>query len=237
MRDLTLDSLGRLKQLKWEEKEKAKKEHRETREQVSHAYAAMKDARNDLTEKMQIMNCEFEILKEQKVTNDAIWKKYKENRDEIDARIQPLKLEADQEHSAMIDCFERANKMYDDGDREMATVISREGHEHRAKRDALNQEIRKLVDEIKAAKAEAKASTQPVDDADFVTARNRFEKAKKTLAQAEAEFNRVKEIRREKRDTWQLAENEFRKVKTDFERRLEEVRGTQREKQYESFFY
>lgn len=224
MRDLALDSLGRLKQIKWEEKQEAYHEFSEARSNLHIAWVAMREAIDEQKSRREFLNHEFEILKETKLHQREIWKQYEAEKDRLNDEIQPIKFEADQEHQAMVECFEKANKCHDEGDNEQALEFSTKGHQHRAKRNELNSRVRELIGQIHQAKSYAKALTPPIDQSGFNQAREAYEESKKMVRSAEAEFYRLKEIRNQKRETFQIAEVEFFKVKADFERRLEEDR-------------
>lgn len=69
--------------------------------------------------------------------------------DNNNSRIESLKREAKREHQKMIGCFNQASSEYEYGDKSMALIYVKEGHEHKKRRDELDAEISELTREVK----------------------------------------------------------------------------------------
>ena len=224
MRDLILDELGYEKQKKWEKKQEKWEEYKKSQDALRNVYNALKQARDEMNEAREILNHEYEFLKEEHPGRSAIWNEYEEKRRAINAIIRPLKNEANREHRLMVECFEAAGVAYKEGDREKTKELSQEGREHKARRNELNNEFKEGVDRIKTLKAEAMEKAPPHDRSAFDLARDRFYASKRTLANLQTKFNRMKEEKEQKYEEFTRADHEFAEARKTFEARLEIVR-------------
>ena len=191
-RNPELDRLKREQQSLFVQKQAAFQKFKDLQEQTSSAHNVMQAAWEERTCARERMNSEFQARKSAYSHHDLVWSEYTRIRDYNNSRIESLKREADAEHSAMQDCFERASNAYQYGDKSEAPYYSREGHEHKDRRNRLNAEISELAREVKQAKANAEASAPKVDSSAFNYAKSAFESAKTRHESAQAEFKRLK---------------------------------------------
>jgi len=182
----------------------------------------MQSAWDDRVRAREEMNREFEARKSAFEHRDAVWDEYGRIRDHNNAQIDSLKSEADREHYAMQDCFDRASSAYEYGDKSEAPMWSREGHEHQARRNQLNAEISALAREVKQAKANAEALAPRVDSSAFSRARDRFNEAKAIHESAQAKFKQLKAERDEAKAEFEAMQADFQQAKAAFQRKLEE---------------
>ena len=224
MRDLILDELGYEKQKKWEKKQKKWAEFKELQEASRKVSGALKQAHEEMNEAREILTHEYEFLKAGHPERVAVWKSYEEKREKINAVINPIKDEAQQEHRLMVKCFEAAKIAYQNGEREKAKELAKKGYEHQAKRDELNIIVKEGASRVKAFKAEAMEKAPPHDRTSFDLFRDRYYSAKRTLADIQRRFNRMKEEEEQKYKEFKQAEHEFAEAKKAFENRLEIVR-------------
>ncbi|MDO4611675.1 MAG: DUF1771 domain-containing protein [Candidatus Saccharibacteria bacterium] len=180
------------------------------RDQADAAHDAMQQAWDERVRTRDEMNREFEARKEAFATRDAVWDEYGRVRDRNNADIEFLKREADSEHYAMKDCFDRASAAYEYGDKSEAPYYSQEGHAHKDRRDELNARISELAQEAKDARAYAEAHAPKVDSSAFDRAKTAFEKAKARHEAAEAEFKRLKAERDRLKKVFDDAQDEFK---------------------------
>lgn len=224
MRDLILDELGYEKQKKWEVKQKKWKEYEELQEALRKVYGALKQARKERDEAREFLNHEYELLKSEHPERSAVWKEYEEKRAAINSEIDPLKIESNKEHGLMIECFEAAKIAYKNGEKEMARDLSKEGYEHQARRNALNEKVKEGTKRIKAFKAEAMEKAPPHDRSAFDLFRDRYYSAKRTLDSLQVRFDRMKKEKEKKYEEVKQAEHEFAEARKAFDIRLEIVR-------------
>jgi len=107
----------------------------------------------------------------------------------------------------------------------MAPAYSQEGHEHKARRDELNNEVSELIREIKDAKQNAEWSAPKTDSSAYKSARSRFEQAKTRHESAEAEFKRLKSVRDSLKREFESAQAEHKRLKEEFQHKLEEIKS------------
>ncbi len=231
MRDRILDVLALEKQEKWEARKKQREEYEEQKRQTSKDYRKMQDARDEVNEAREILNKEFELLKEEHPERTRIWQAYHEKRATINEEIAPLRAKSDEEHHLMNDFYDQAERAYLSGDKEKADQLSQEARSHRLERNRLNAEVKEAINKIRAAKKEAMELAPPQDRYGFDTARERFEKAKRALVSAEEQFSNSKNIKHEKYAKLQNAEMEFQAARDAFEERLKLVRQPQPEEE------
>lgn len=177
------------------------------------------------------MNSEFEARKLAFSRRDSIWEEYGRIRDRNNVIIESLKREADAEHFAMQDCFERASNAYQYGDKSEASFYSQEGHAHRNRRNDLNAEISALIREVKQTKTNAEASAPKVDSSAFDRAKSAFEVAKCRHESAQAEFKKLKAMRDSAKAEFDSLHAQFKQAQTAFRQKLEEVRSERAIKQ------
>ena len=189
-RNPELDRLKAEQQSLFEQKQAAFQKFKDLQDRTNAAHDAMQSAWEERTRTRERMNSEFEARKSAYSHRNSVWDEYGRIRDYNNSRIESLKCEADAEHRAMQNCFERASNTYQYGDKSEAPMWSQEGHEHKDRRDELNAEISELAREVKQAKANAEASAPKVDSSAFNYAKSVFESAKARHESAQAEFKR-----------------------------------------------
>ena len=230
-RNPELDRLKAEQQSLFEQKQAAFQRFKDLQDQTNDAHDAMQSAWEERTRTRERMNSEFEARKSAYDHRDSVWDEYGRIRDYNNSRIESLKYEADAEHRAMQDCFERASNAYQYGDKSEAPMWSQEGHEHKDRRDELNVEISELAREVKQAKANAEASAPRVDSSVFNYAKSAFESAKARHESAQAEFKRLKALRDSAKAEFDRLQAQFKQAQAAFNRRLEEIKSeSQRER-------
>ncbi|MDO5451975.1 MAG: DUF1771 domain-containing protein [Candidatus Saccharibacteria bacterium] len=224
-RNPELDRLKAKQQSLFEQKQVAFQRFKDLQERTNMAYGIMQSAWDERTRAREHMNREFEARRSAYSHRDSVWDEYGRIRDYNNSRIESLKYEADAEHRAMQDCFERASNAYQYGDKSEAPYYSRQGHEHRDRRNALNAEISELAREVKQAKANAEASAPRISSYAFNSARSAFESAKVRHESAQAEFKRLKAQRDSAKAEFGYLQSQFERAQVAFHRELEEVKS------------
>lgn len=220
-----LDRLKKEQQSLFEQKQAAFQRFASIRDQANSAHDVMQSAWDERVRAREEMNSEFEARKSAFVHRDSVWDEYSRIRDCNNSRIESLKYEADSEHRAMQDCFDRASDAYQYGDKSEAPMLSQEGHEHQDRRNELNAEISELAREVKQAKANAEASAPRVDPSAFNRAKSVFESAKARHESAQAEFKRLKAQRDSAKMEFDQLQTRFKQAQAAFQRKLDEIKG------------
>ena len=221
-----LDRLKAEQQSLFEQKQAAFQRFKDLQEQASSAHAVMQSAWDERVRSRERMNSEFEARQAAYSHRDSIWDEYSRIRDYNNSRIEMLKCEADSEHRAMQDCFERASNAYQYGDKSEAPFYSQEGHEHKDRRNELNAEISELARNVKQARANAEASAPKVDSSAFNYAKAAFEEAKARHESAQGKFNELKALRDSAKAEFEHLQEQFKQAQTAFNRKLDEVRSS-----------
>ena len=185
----------------------------------------MQSAWDERTRAREHMNREFEARRSAYSHRDSIWDEYGHIRDYNNSKIESLKHKADAEHRAMQNCFEQASNAYQYGNKSEAPYYSRQGHEHKDRRDELNAEISELAREVKQAKANAEASAPREDFSAFNYAKSAFESAKARHESAQAEFKRLKAQRDSAKAEFDRLQDQFKQAQIVFQRRLKEIKS------------
>lgn len=224
-RNPELDRLKAEQQSLFEQKQAAFQKFKDLQDRTNAAHDAMQSAWEERTRTRERMNSEFEARKSAYSHRNSVWDEYGRIRDYNNSRIESLKCEADAEHRAMQNCFERASNTYQYGDKSEAPMWSQEGHEHKDRRDELNAEISELAREVKQAKANAEASAPKVDSSAFNYAKSVFESAKARHESAQAEFKRLKALRDSAKAEFDRLQVQFKQAQATFNRRLEGIKA------------
>ena len=128
-------------------------------------------------------------------------------------------------------CFERASAAYEYGDKSEAPIYATEGHEHRNRRDELNEEVGILIQEIRDAKANAEWRAPKTDSSAFHRAKDIFNDAKTRHEAVQAEFKRLKAERDRCKAEFDSLQAEHIRLKEELQRKLAEVKAAnQRER-------
>lgn len=226
-----LDSLKSAEQDAFERKQRAWKVYADLRERCSTAHDTMEFAWHDRVVAREEMNSEYESMQQAREQSAQIWDEYGRIRDSNNYEIERLRAEANSEHQQMIECFDRASECYQFGDKSEAPYWSQQGHDHKERRDELNEEVRRLCEEVKAAKQDAMWRAPKVDASAFHRAKAIFESAKARHETAQSEFKRLKTERDRAKAEFESAQEEFKRAKEAFQRKLEEVKANnQRER-------
>lgn len=229
-KDLELDRLKAEEQRLFQAKQEAFQSYAKTRDATRDAYERMENAWRERDQARSEMNREFEVRKEAYAYNDAIWSEYSRIRDTNNARIDSLKHEADYEHQAMQDSFERASSAYQYGDKSEAPYYAAEGREHQARRNELNAEVSALAREVREARERAESMVSRVDSTAFERAKSVYEQAKSVHELAEAEFKRLREGRDRLKSEFDRLHAEYGRAKEAFLNRLAEVKAARERK-------
>ena len=171
------------------------------------------------------MNREFESMQQSKDSRDAIWADFNRVCRENSSRIDQLRQEADMEHEMMKNCFDSASAAYSYGNKADAPMYSSEGHAHKERRDYLNAEVGRLIQEINNAKASAKWQTSGSHGNSFQSAKSNFDNAKMMHESAEAEFKSAKAERDAYKAEFDSAQAEFERLKNECQRKLNEIKA------------
>ena len=177
------------------------------------------------------MNHEYEDMQRSSNNFREVWNEYGRIRDVNNARIESLRQEADYEHREMQDCFERASSCYQYGDKSEAPYWSSQGHDHKYRRDSINEEVSRLCQEVKSARQDAEWRAPKTDSSAFRIAKNAFNNAKSRHESAEAEFKRLKAERDHYKAKFDSAQAEYLRLKEEFQEKLAQVKqDNQRER-------
>ena len=230
-RNYELDSLKSREQEAFHRKQAAYQQYMEAKARTSEAHDDMQFAWDERCSAREEMNSEYEAMQRSSENYREVWDEYGRIRDASNSRIESLRYEADSEHEMMKDCFERASDAYEYGDKSEAPIHSAEGHEHKERRDALNDEIKALAQEIHDARATAEWRTPKTDSSAFHRAKDDFRRAKAHHESMQAEFRRLKAERDRLKAEFDSAKEEHAQLKEEFQRKLAEVKANyQRER-------
>jgi len=130
---------------------------------------------------------------------DAAWRDYQLVRQSNGPRIDALNRQQESAYQAMRDAFDRASAAHDARDGASARAYADEGHRHKQESQDCVTERRRLVQEIRDAKARHEA-TRPA----FEYARGQFDRVKRDYDDAKADHERK--------------QAEFKKAKAEFDR-------------------
>lgn len=195
------------------------------------AHDAMQTAWKERCSAREEMNHEYEDMQRSSNNYHEVWNEYGRIRDVNNARIESLRQEADYEHREMQDCFERASSCYQYGDKSEATYWSSQGHDHKYRRDSINEEVSRLCQEVKTARQDAEWRAPKTDSSAFRIAKNAFNNAKSRHESAEAEFKRLKAERDHYKAKFDSAQAEYLRLKEEFQEKLTQVKqDNQRER-------
>lgn len=230
-RSYELDLLKSVEQDAFERKQRAWETYADLRERCKDAHDAMEAAWQERVSVREEMNHEYENMQQMRDQSKQVWDEYGRIRDSNNYEIERLRTEADSEHQQMIDCFERASECYEYGNRAEAPYWSQQGHDHKERRDELNEEVRRLCEEVKSAKQDAELRAPKVDASAFHQAKADFEGAKARHETAQSEFKRLKSERDQAKAEFDSAQAAYIRAKEAFQKKLEEVKASnQRER-------
>ena len=225
-RDPELDRLKAAEQSAFQRKQAAFQRYADARDRANEAHDEMERAWQERCSAREEMNREFERKQQAWERYHSVWDEYGSIRESNSSRIDQLRSEADYEHQAMQDAFEQASSEYEYGDKSMAPYYSQQGHEHKARRDDLNDEVSQLCQEIKDARARAEWSASKPDDSAFQSAKARFDSAKAYHESAQARFKSLKAERDRAKDEFDSLQEEWKRLKDAFQTRLEQVKAS-----------
>ena len=221
VRDQVLDRLKSKRDQAYQAKQLAFERYKEIRDRTSMAHDEMNAAWQERTAARERMNAEFEARKSAYESRDEIWGEYQRIRNRNNYRIEDLRRYADSEHEAMKESFDRASAAYEYGDRSEAPIYSAEGREHKENRNAANEEIKSLIQEIRTAKEYAESHAPRVSSEAFNQAKAEFEAAKERHVKAQTRFKELKAERDHLKAEFDRAKEEFFRIKAEFDQRLE----------------
>lgn len=224
-RNHELDYLKSAEQEAFNRKQAAWQTYARLRDECNAAHDAMEAAWQERVAAKEDMNREYDEMQSSSQRYREVWDEYGRIRDSKQYEIDRLRAEADSEHQQMVDCFEQASSCYEYGDKSEAPYWSQQGHEHKDRRDSLNEEVKQLCAEIKAARDEAEWSAPKTDSSAFRSAKATFERAKARHESAQSEFRRLKAQRDSAKADFDAAQEAFKHAKEAFQRKLEEVKA------------
>lgn len=219
-----LDSLKSREQDVFQRKQTAFQHYADAKDRCSEAYDAMQTAWEERCSAREEMNREYEAMQRASENYREVWNEYGRIRDGNNYEIERLRAEADYEHQQMIDCFERASSCYEYGDKTEAPYWSSQGHDHKDRRDDINEEVSRLCQEVKSARQNAEWRAPKTDSSVFHRAKDIFERAKSRHEFAQSEFKRLKVERDRLKAEFNSLHEEHTRLKEEFKRKLEEVK-------------
>ena len=224
-KNYALDSLKSREQEAFQRKQAAYERYAEARDRCNEAHDVMQAAWEERCSSREVMNHEYEEMQRANENYRAVWDEYGRIRDENNYEIERLRVEADSEHQEMIECFEKASDCYESGDKSEAPYWSQQGHDHKDRRDSINEEVRRLCQEVKAAKQNAEWRAPRTDSSAFHRAKDEFGRAKSRHESAQKEFKYLKAERDRLKAEFDSAQAEHVHLKEEFQRKLEEVKS------------
>lgn len=227
-RSAELDNLFARKQEAFVRKQAAFQKYIDAKNRANEAHDRMQLAWDRRVAAREEMNREYNSMQQSKGSRDAIWADFNRVCQENSSRIDQLRQEADMEHEMMKNCFDSASAAYEYGNKADAPMYSSEGHAHKERRDYLNAEVGRLIQEINNAKANAKWQTSGSCGNSFQFAKNNFDNAKMMHESAEAEFKSAKAERDAYKAEFDSAQAEFERLKDACQRKLDEIKANNR---------
>ena len=227
-RSAELDSLFARKQEAFVRKQAAFQKYIDAKNRANEAHDRMQLAWNQRVTAREEMNREYNSMQQSKGSRDAIWADFNRVRQGNSSRIDQLRQEADMEHEMMKNCFDSASAAYSYGNKADAPMYSSEGHAHKERRDYLNAEVGRLIQEINSAKSNAKWQTSSSHSNSFQCAKSNFDNAKMMHESAEAEFKSAKAERDVYKTEFDSAQAEFERLKDACQRKLDEIKANNR---------
>lgn len=224
-RSAELDSLFARKQEAFTRKQAAFQKYVDAKNRANEAHDRMQSAWDQRVAAREEMNREFESMQQSKDSRDAIWADFNRLCQENSSRIDQLRQEADLEHEMMKNCFDSASTAYEYGNKADAPMYASEGHIHKDRRDDLNAEVGRLIQEINNAKANAKWQTSSSHGNSFQSAKSNFNNAKMLHESAETEFKNAKAERDAYKTEFDSAQAEFERLKDECQRKLNEIKA------------
>ena len=224
-RNYELDSLKSREQDAFQRKQAAFQRYADARDRCNEAHDAMQTAWEERVGAKEEMNREWEEMQRTSENYREVWDEYNRIRNQNNYEIERLRAEADSEHQEMINCFERASDCYESGDKSEAPYWSQQGHEHKDRRNSINEEVSRLCQEVKSAKQNAEWRAPKTDPSAFHRAKDVFERAKSHHESAQAEFKRLKAERDRLKADFDSLQAEHVHLKEEFQRKLEEVKS------------
>lgn len=226
-----LNSLKAREQDAFRRKQVSFQNYIDAKNRANAAHDAMQTAWKERCSAREEMNHEYEDMQRSSNNYHEVWNEYGRIRDVNNARIESLRQEADYEHREMQDCFERASSCYQYGNKSEAPYWSSQGHDHKNRRDSINEEVSRLCQEVKSAKQDAEWRAPKTDSSAFRIAKNAFNNAKSRHESAEAEFKRLKAERDHYKAKFDSAQAEYLRLKEEFQEKLAQVKqDNQRER-------
>ena len=227
-RSAELDSLFARKQEAFVRKQAAFQKYIDAKNRANEAHDRMQLAWDRRVTAREEMNREYNSMQQSKGSRDAIWADFNRVRQGNSSRIEQLRQEADMEHEMMKNCFDSASAAYSYGNKADAPMYSSEGHAHKERRDYLNAEVGRLIQEINSAKSNAKWQTSSSHSNSFQCAKSNFDNAKMMHESAEAEFKSAKAERDVYKTEFDSAQAEFERLKDACQRKLDEIKANNR---------
>lgn len=224
-RNYELDSLKSREQDAFQRKQEAFQRYADARDRCNEAHDTMQTAWEERASAKEEMNREWEEMQRARENYGEVWDEYGRIRDQNNYEIERLRAEADSEHQQMIDCFEQASSCYEFGDKSEAPYWSRQGHDHKDRRDSINEEVSRLCQEVKDARQNAQWRAPKTDSSAFHRAKEIYERAKAYYESAQAEFKRLKAERDHAKAEFDSAQAEHVQAKKAFDNRLAEVKA------------
>lgn len=225
-RNPELNALKSREQEAFSRKQAAFQRYAEIRDRCKETHDMMEEAWEIRCSAREEMNREYEEMQKSSEHYREVWDEYGRIRDRNNYEIERLRAEADSEHQEMIDCFGRASDCYEHGDKSEAPYWSQQGRKHKERRNSINEEVKRLCEEVKSAKQDAECRAPKTDPSAFRSAKEVFEQAKSCHESIQAEFKRLKTERDAAKAEFDSLQAEHVRLKEEFQSKLEEVKAS-----------
>lgn len=177
------------------------------------AYDAMQQAWERRTRARDELNRAHETKQGAYAEQDITWQRLQSIRDANGPRIGTLNSQQESAYQNMKRSFESASSAYERGDKASAKSYAEDGHRYKAESQGYVAERRRLVEEIRQARAEHEA-TKPA-----------FQRAKENFASAKRRFDAEKAAHERAQDAFKQAKAELDRAQSAFRTRLERVKA------------
>lgn len=188
------------------------------------AYQAQQRAWDVRSSKRDAMNRAYEAKDQAWKVQDASWRDFQSVRSSNGPRIDSLNVQQERAYQNMKDSFDRASAAHDCRDGASARMYADQGHAYKAESQGYVAERRRLVDEIRSARARHEPNQQAFQQAkrDFESKRREFQDAKAEHERKQADFKQAKVEHEKARDAFRTR---LEKVKTEAQKRRDDRRS------------
>ncbi|MBR3236384.1 hypothetical protein IKF92_01755 [Candidatus Saccharibacteria bacterium] len=208
-------------------KQKAYSKYDVARKLTNEAYFEMQSAWDELEKARKEMDREYNSIYDVSDYYREVWEAYSRFREETDTRISILRHSSALEQAKMKENFEKANIEYERGDREMAKMYTRDGHDHKGCRDGINEKIASLCQKIKEAREEAEAKAPRPNQEELTAAIKAFKAARKKHRTAREKFLHLKASRDDLWKKFEMADALYKNAQKDYMRKADRLEAAE----------